>query len=265
MTAFTTLVCSPLPSEAEAAQQKSWVTYTPLLLPTSVSTREPTVKLKESHAVISGAGTTGLRTWEAALHLGSYLCSSENARSSYAKDKHVLELGAGTGFLSILCAKHLGAKHVTATDGDAGVVEALKENLFYNDVERDVSAGVMRWGWTLKGSLVEHQVEEYGDVDTVLGADVTYDKAVIPSLVSTIRHVFETWPRANVLIAATIRNEQTFAPFEHACKRSDFGVIEVDYALPQMREQTCLFRSADVPIRILRISAPLTMKDSSAI
>lgn len=89
------------------------------------------------------------------------------------RGKNVLELGAGTGFVSILCAKHLGAKHVTSTDGDEGVVEALKENLFLNglDDESKVNASVLRWGRGLKGTWVEDENESW-PYDVVLGADI---------------------------------------------------------------------------------------------
>lgn len=165
---------TPLPSEYEDATQKSWVTYI-LCSPSSSASSEgvkSAIRLHESRAVISGAGTTGLRTWEAALHLGSYLVDSPKVAANLIREKHVLELGAGTGFLSILCAKALGAKHVTATDGADSVVEAIKENLFANDIETGVATGVYRWGWTLKDSFLEQQTDEHGPIETVIGADV---------------------------------------------------------------------------------------------
>lgn len=271
MSHLAELMFTPLPSEADAAQQKGWVTYVPLLTPSqsdatpspsiSESVTEPVLKLKESRSVISGAGTTGLRTWEAALHLASYLCSTPAARTRYITGKHILELGAGTGFLSILCAEHLGANHVTSTDGDEGVVDALKENLFHNTAEDNVTAGVMRWGWGIKDSLAEYEAERWGGLDTVIGADVTYDKTVIPALASTIRGLFERWPKIEVLISATVRNENTFAAFETACARNRFLVDEIEFPVTPMAEQTCLFHAADVPIRILRIRAPKVIRD----
>jgi protein-lysine N-methyltransferase EEF2KMT len=130
---------------------------------------EPTITLLERRHLISGSATTGFRTWEAALHLGSYLLSNPHL----VRNKNVFELGAGTGFDSILCAKHLGAKHVTATDGDEGVIEALKENLFLNglDNEARVNASVLRWGWGLRATWVEEE-QECWPCDIVIGADI---------------------------------------------------------------------------------------------
>lgn len=74
--------------------------------------------------ILSG-GTTGNRTWEAALHLGSFLASP--AGEALVKGKRVIELGAGTGFLSLFCARHLGVQSVVATDREPVLIENMNE------------------------------------------------------------------------------------------------------------------------------------------
>jgi predicted nicotinamide N-methyase len=174
MSCLSTLMSSELPSETTAVQQKSYVTFT--TLPENLSREDeeaddPTMTLLERRQLISGSLTTGYRTWEAALHLGAYFLSGQG--QELIKGKSILELGAGTGFLAILCAKNLGAAHVTTTDGDEGVVEALKENLFLNglDDERKVLTSVLRWGHGVRGSWVQDDFEEH-PYDTVIGADI---------------------------------------------------------------------------------------------
>jgi predicted nicotinamide N-methyase len=174
MSHLSTLISANLPSETTAAQQKSYVTFACLPPNSDLDTdyrNEPTVTLLERRHLISGSLTTGFRTWEAALHLGSYLLSSEGQKA--INGKSVLELGAGTGFLAILAAKHLQARHVTTTDGDEGVVEALAENLFLNglDTNRNVINSVLRWGTGLRGTWVEDDCEE-SPYDVVIGADI---------------------------------------------------------------------------------------------
>lgn len=160
---------APLPDESTAAQQKNWVTYD--LASKSLASRahESKVSLLENRSVISGAGTTGLRTWEAALHLGSYLVSCPET-AALIRGKNVLELGAGTGLLSIMCAGCLAAKHVYATDGDDGVVEALKENAAINHLP-NISIGSLWWGRALQGAWFWEETKLNG-LDLVLGADV---------------------------------------------------------------------------------------------
>ncbi len=166
------LIAADLPSEATAVQQKSYVTFSclpPSITDSTLPDPEPKITLLERRHLISGSTTTGFRTWEAALHLGSFLLS----HPEIIRGQNVFELGAGTGFVSILAAKHLGAKHATSTDGDEGVVEALKENLFLNELEDDkkVNASVLRWGRGLRGTWVEEEFEEW-PCDVVLGADI---------------------------------------------------------------------------------------------
>ena len=45
----------------------------------------------------------------------------------------------------------------------------------------------------------------------------TYDKTVIPRLVSTMAEFFDLNPALEILISATIRNEATFETFLNAC------------------------------------------------
>ncbi|KAI9719260.1 MAG: hypothetical protein M1812_003590 [Candelaria pacifica] len=182
MSCLTALLTTPLPSESASAQDKSHVTYTLPGDPSILEDNALTITLLESRSLISGSGTTGLRTWEAALHLGTFLSSP--AGRDHIKGKNVLELGAGTGLLSILCAKHLGAMRVLATDGDEGIVEGLKTNLSLNGLETstNMEVGLLKWG------------EPLGDHDhpyaIVLGADIIYDASVVPALVATIGALF---------------------------------------------------------------------------
>lgn len=174
MSRLSALMSADLPSESTAVQQKSYVTFS--CIPASdqdveEDQKEPTITLLERRHLISGSLTTGFRTWEAALHLGAYLLTP--AGQDLVRDKSILELGAGTGFLSILAAKHLHAKHVTTTDGDEGVVEALRENLFLNGLDdgQRVNTSVLRWGQGLKSTWVEEDCEAW-PYDLIIGADI---------------------------------------------------------------------------------------------
>lgn len=173
--------------------------------------------------------------------------------------KRVFELGAGTGMLSILCAKYLGLSGVVATDGDEGIVDALKSNIFLNGLDAEESShsiirtAALKWGWPLDASSF---AEDYGMEipDVLLGADVTYDKSAVPSLVSSLREFFDLNSSLQVLIAAIIRNEQTFEAFQNACKRNGFSLDLVDF--PQVPEylQDGPFYPTSIPIQIWQIT-----------
>lgn len=81
-------------SRVSSTQQKAYVTYTLSSLSStsvnnaenfssneaqfyvSLSSQPATITLLECHTLLSAGGTTGFRTWEAALHLGDYLCTN---------------------------------------------------------------------------------------------------------------------------------------------------------------------------------------------
>jgi len=176
MLSLSSLLANGVSDEAEEAQRKSYVTYT-FSVPPSIREFDacPSVITLESRAIISSSGTTGMRTWEAALHLGNYLSSKGRDR---IRDKHVLELGAGTGVLSILCAKYLNARQVAATDGNEGIVGALRENIFVNGLEDDsrIESLVLRWATPLS----ETTFADESAFDVVLGADIVRE-ALPPS------------------------------------------------------------------------------------
>lgn len=157
----------PLPPEIVAAQQKFYVTYTA----PSLDSDAPSVTLLENKSLLASSGTTGFRTWEATLYLASYLFSAE-ARHLIS-EKFLIELGAGTGFLSIFAAAHLGAKHVLATDGNTEIVNNLKDNLNLNglDVGERVTSSVLVWGHALIGGAADRRKEAKA-FDLIIGADV---------------------------------------------------------------------------------------------
>lgn len=207
---------------AQQQRRRSHVTYTfPQAGPA-------TVTILENRGVLSADGTTGLRTWDAAMHLASYLTVEGQ---DLVRGKRVLELGAGTGLVALVCAKALGAANVLATDGSPDVVDALQDGIFVNGLQGDgrVSAAKLRWG-----RYPEVQGLGPGDFDVVVGADIvskppvagcanggqTYDdSSVVQLLASTLGMFLDENPAILILISATIRNEQTFADFTSQCRK----------------------------------------------
>lgn len=165
MNALAKLLADGVMSETEASADASWVTYC------VTSDIEDQIHLLERRAVLAGSGTTGLRTWEAALHLGNYLIHNEKTEKVFIRDKTVLELGAGTGFLSVLAAKSLHARKVYATDGSPEIIASLHDNVFANQMNTKVQVQEYKWG----ASVEDEILKTIGEIDTVIGADVVSD------------------------------------------------------------------------------------------
>lgn len=247
MTALSVLLATPMPPETTSVQQKCYVTYH--------LSSDNHITLLENRYLLSAGGTTGLRTWEAALHLGRYLCQ----KMDIVKGKRVLELGAGTGYLSILCADHLDAAHVIASDGSDDVINNLPDNLFLNNLQDSglITAMDVKWGHALVGTE-EEKWNGGRPVDVVIGADITYDHIVIPSLVATLMDLFDMWPAVAIYIAATQRNEDTFKVFLDVCTQQGLVVEDLEFEVPARCDQDGPFYSDNVAIRICKVSKSKT-------
>jgi predicted nicotinamide N-methyase len=165
---WSELSTRPQLSELDAVQKPSYVRYT---APNVVdSTHGCTVVTLESRSLIFSSGTTGFRTWEAALHLGTFLCTPEG--ESIVRGKHVIELGAGTGFLSMFCAKHLGADSVLVTDHNPGLISTIDDCIAYNHVsDNKIKSAIWDWGDALRTEQ-ELRSKQPIHFDVALGADL---------------------------------------------------------------------------------------------
>ncbi|MCJ1379142.1 hypothetical protein MMC17_002242 [Xylographa soralifera] len=232
-----------------AALQKSYVTYT---VPITAS-NAATITILEARALLASTGTTGLRTWEAALHLGTYLSAAEG--TLLVQNKTIIELGAGTGFVSILCAKHLGAKYVLATDGSGEVVDDMLSNVYLNGLEGSgiVDPAVLKWGHALFDGIFEgHSGTRTFDV--ALGADVTFDNRQILPLVSTLKQLYEKNPLMLCIISATVRNERTLEAFEKTCVSHNLQLKLINFPSIQNNKQIGFFHSTSAPLRLYFIT-----------
>ena len=239
----------PLQSTSAAAQQQSYVTYTmPSAIPEALQ-----ITLLEAPSLLASSGTTGFRTWEAALFLGAYLASPDGL--DVVRGTDVIELGAGTGFLSILCAKHLGARFVMSTDGSREVITDIRTNLGLNDLnEGDViQTALFPWGYALINGVADRRDANLA-FDVVIGADVTYDIKSIPALIATLRDMFELYPMVKILISATVRNEETLASYTKACLKNGFTLKQLDVPMLGTDEQIGFFVPMKTSIIIFLIT-----------
>ncbi|GMF62186.1 hypothetical protein B5S33_g994 [[Candida] boidinii] len=179
------------------------------------------ILMRETPSIISGLGTTGLRTWEASIYLSYYLTEQINLNNTKIieifKDKNILELGTGTGLVGMSVYKYFNKyfKKLYLTDGDSSLIDKLQFNLNLNSIiseddksyEEKLKCSSLWWG---QDSLPA------SDINTLLAADVTYDSDVIPSLVKTIKDsmVGDNSSVDTAIVAATVRNIDTLRTWE---------------------------------------------------
>lgn len=187
---WSSLVSQPKPSAIQQAQELALIKYTaPAQIPGTPSlhgTDDRTVITRESRGLILSSGTTGFRTWEAALHLASFLATVPG--EALVRGKRVIELGAGTGFVSLFCARYLGVRSIVATDREVALVDNMRECVLHNQDDNRIPfyASVWEWGTPLElpidypsalsGTEREKSLTEKGNkgdkFDVALGADL---------------------------------------------------------------------------------------------
>ena len=245
----------PQQSQMEQAEKANVNAYYPPL-PLDAIRVEP-ILINEARNLLSKGNNVGLRTWEAAMHLAWYLFTQ---RPESVERKRVLELGAGTGFLSLLCAGHLNAAHVLASDGLGHVCESLQVNVDLNEENVTLQAGeppeVLQLDWTDRPAIEQllRSADEPGrQFDLVIGADITYHPDILRPLAELLSMLKDKFPDVVILISATIRSE-TFSQFTAIC-RDEFKlkVTELRVDIPDGLRYSGFFHSVATPIKVVSL------------
>ena len=114
--------------------------------------------------------------WAAAPALLHWLNADSNQRFYHCR--HVLELGAGTGYLGISLAK-LGASQVVLTDL-SHQCKLINRNLELNACTGDVHVGALPWG-----TMANTEMLAGHKLDLVVAADVAYNYDLLELLAAT--------------------------------------------------------------------------------
>ncbi|KAJ3333538.1 hypothetical protein HDU93_008484 [Gonapodya sp. JEL0774] len=212
------------------------------------SSIRPTITLLEDLA-FTRDGSTGLRTWTAALAFAEYLATrarlphlhnhpvqdSKFSLLPHLSGLRVLELGAGCGLLSLTCS-YWGAQNVVATD-TGRVTSWLRGNVELNTKRSNqwmfdesgspcVEVMEMDWSEPRHCRTCDHPQADPSDidlpplptsqlshVDLILATDVIFDPSLVTPFVSTISTLLRFNPGATALIASTVRNGDTYGTF----------------------------------------------------
>ncbi|GEQ67519.1 hypothetical protein JCM33374_g1184 [Metschnikowia sp. JCM 33374] len=223
------------------------------LLQYAVDSKGEYISIRETPRIISGAGTTGLRTWEAALFLSNYL-NNLSSSSELLRGKNILELGTGTGLVSLaLMKKHTdhGFSSIELTDGDSALLEKLPDAIQLNGLADSVPVKVSQLIWGEQESYQDPKKTET-IVDVIVAADVTYDASVVPQLCDTLSYFFEGGTSV-AYVAATIRNLDTIEVWEKELEDRFSWSVCARLSDPHMSDLRCWFRKGTPEIRLYEI------------
>ena len=131
-----------------------------------------------------GPGRTGVALWNSSLLLTRFLDRVTATKPDWLENKSVIELGCGTGLLSIALSKLSNglAKRVVATDGNPAVLELARSNVEANGI--DVETEALQW------SALD-AADYYDEADLVAGSDLTYNSAAWKQLAETMATVLK--------------------------------------------------------------------------
>ena len=159
-----------------------------------------TLNIQEIDQGVFGSAGTGATTWEASIAMGLFF-------SSYPRilRGHVLELGCGVGFGSILT--HMGAalrsegstrdgqvmtKSMTLTDGNNDVLDQCRKNLQSALVSLGSVANISSlpsfYVKKLQWELASLEAKKY---DTIIACDVAYLHTQVNSLINAMATLLE--------------------------------------------------------------------------
>ncbi|CAH2004945.1 unnamed protein product [Acanthoscelides obtectus] len=197
----------------------------------SVAASGRIISLKESGYLISD-GTTGLRTWEAALALSEWIISNQDL----FKDKKVLELGSGLGLTGLVLSTELAPNIVYLTDCHPAVLKNMQDNVrlnveketidltdenddtvkindrcIYRSSGRKPSVAILNLPWE---DVVEDTCKQIGEIDIIIAADIVYDADLFGPLLQAMRNFSKYCNVEEFIFACTERNPGTLDKFK---------------------------------------------------
>lgn len=168
---------------------------------------------------------TGITVWDCSRVLWHLITAPDG---QYAvKGKRIIELGAGTGVLSIACMK-AGALEVISTDLPCHL-EQLRANAVLNEVAQGFRVSQLRWG---EDVAAFHPPFDYVFLSELLywpSLDILEDDTLEP-LVHTVASLLGT--RGTAIIAYKTREAAREERFFSLCRSKGFVISPIAFELP---------------------------------
>ncbi|KAF7331645.1 hypothetical protein MKEN_00044200 [Mycena kentingensis (nom. inval.)] len=130
----------------------------------------PALQIELNDAALSSSDHTsvGLQSWGSAIIFGQRICADPAAFGLADGPLRILELGAGTGLLSIVAAKLLPRATVVATDYHPAILDNLAANVHTNYLDDRICVARLDWQYPSDGAPLDKTFQ------ILLAADVVY-------------------------------------------------------------------------------------------
>ncbi|TFK71380.1 hypothetical protein BDN72DRAFT_794118 [Pluteus cervinus] len=177
---------------------------------------------QDKTALRSRKGDTGSVVWRASIDFARLVLEQLHSQhpeplfhADRLREAHILELGAGTGLLSIALSAHV--KNYTVTDLDT-LIPLIKKNIFLNAPGSQISGHnitVSSLDWVALHKAPEHIRQksfQTCDIDCLLVVDCIYHPSLIEPLVETMDYL-STPGKTVALIVMELRAEDVTRNF----------------------------------------------------
>nr|XP_027195024.1 protein-lysine N-methyltransferase EEF2KMT-like [Dermatophagoides pteronyssinus] len=194
----------------------------------------------ETNKIVT-SGTTGLRTWPAAIHLLNYLRKPENYKNIQWERpndwNNVVELGSGSGLLGVglINSGFIKNGHYIFTDHSQAVLKHIELNLFINNINQyrnnNFKVVIQKLDWT------DYEFFDFSASisDLIIASDVIYDPNFIEPFVRTLRTMFNVYKNADSLrrnpdciICCAIRNPKLLNIFQQKLEQCSLEWQQLD-------------------------------------
>ncbi|KAJ7155443.1 putative methyltransferase-domain-containing protein [Mycena crocata] len=176
--------------------------------------------LQDTTALRTRTGDTGSVVWKASVDFAQFILEQWHAKSPVSlldaerlRDAHVLELGSGTGLLSLLLSPLVS--QYTATDTEE-LLPLIRKNLALNFSGcHNVSVNELNWQ-TLHSAMPSRRSRIFPSpsppIDLLLIVDCVYHPALLAPLLDTMDYV-STPEKTAVLVIMELRAEDVTREF----------------------------------------------------